>query len=156
MKEIKYQQKYVRELVDVTIDLLRLSGHRKTLIFKAPTGSGKTVMASHEKSGDWYMFHKIKKPHPRPLSQERGVGRLKIYVFSPGRYPFTDNFREVEDKVELVALPAAIYDAYQKVLPKRKEKLFEEEKEQVETKIPADLFFAERSDLEVEREGQGV
>lgn len=74
-----------------------------------------------------------------------GKMRLKIYVFSPGRYPFTDNFREVEDKVELVALPAAIYDAYQKVLPKRKEKLFEEESESVETKIPADLF-----------EGQGV
>ena len=33
--------------------------------------------------------------------------------------------------MELVALLAAIYDAYQKVLPKRKEKLFEEEKEQV-------------------------
>ncbi len=46
MKEIKYQQKYVRELVDKTIDLLRLTDHRKTLIFKAPTGSGKTVMAS--------------------------------------------------------------------------------------------------------------
>lgn len=46
MKEIKYQQKYVRQLVDMTIDLLRLTGHRKTLIFKAPTGSGKTVMAS--------------------------------------------------------------------------------------------------------------
>ena len=46
MKEIKYQQKCVRKLVDETIDLLRLSGHRKTLIFKAPTGSGKTVMAS--------------------------------------------------------------------------------------------------------------
>ena len=77
---------------------------------------------------------------PDPSPKERGVGRLKIYVFSPGRYPFTDNFREVEDKVELVALPAAIYDAYQKVLPKRREKLFEEEKEQVETEIPADLF----------------
>ena len=46
MKEIKYQQKYVRQLVDMTIDLLRLTGHRKTLVFKAPTGSGKTVMAS--------------------------------------------------------------------------------------------------------------
>ena len=46
MKEIIYQQKYVRKLVDETIDLLRLTGHRKTLIFKAPTGSGKTVMAS--------------------------------------------------------------------------------------------------------------
>ena len=68
-----------------------------------------------------------------------GKMRLKIYVFSPGRYPFTDNFREVKDKVELVALPAAIYDAYQKVLPKRKEKLFEEEKAQ-ETIIQSDLF----------------
>ena len=73
-----------------------------------------------------------------------GKMRLKIYVFSPGRYAFTDNFSEVEDKVELVALPAAIYDAYQKVLPKRREKLFDEERKQ-ETKIPADLF-----------EGQGV
>lgn len=87
-----------------------------------------------------------------PLTPSEGRGRLKIYVFSPGRYPFTDNFREVEDKVELVALPAAIYDAYQKVLPKRKEKLFETS-EQQETKIPTDLFSAERSDLEVKREG---
>ena len=70
--------------------------------------------------------------------------RLKIYVFSPGRYAFTDNFREVEDKVELVALPAAIYDAYQKVLPKRREKLLELETKE-EIKIPTDLF-----------EGQGV
>ena len=68
--------------------------------------------------------------------------RLKIYVFSPGRYAFTDNFREVENKVELVALPAAIYDAYQKVLPKRREKLFETE-EKKETKIPTDLFEGE-------------
>lgn len=65
--------------------------------------------------------------------------RLKIYVFSPGRYAFTDNFSEVEDKVEPVALPAAIYDAYQKVLPKRREKLFDEEKEQ-EMVIQSDLF----------------
>ena len=46
MKELIFQQKAVRKLVDETIDLLRHSGHRKTLIFKAPTGAGKTVMAS--------------------------------------------------------------------------------------------------------------
>ena len=46
MKELKFQQKAVRKLVDEAIDLLRLSGQRKTLIFKAPTGAGKTVMAS--------------------------------------------------------------------------------------------------------------
>ena len=77
-----------------------------------------------------------------------GGKRLKIYVFSPGRYPFTDNFREVEDKVELVALPAAIYDAYQKVLPKRKEKLFEEERTQ-EANVQTDLFAGQEEGGEV-------
>lgn len=65
--------------------------------------------------------------------------RLKVYVFSPGRYAFNDNFCEVEDKVELIALPAAIYDAYQKVLPKRREKLLEDDEKQ-EISIPKDLF----------------
>ena len=46
MKELIFQQKTVRKLVEMTIDLLGLTGQRKTLIFKAPTGSGKTVMAS--------------------------------------------------------------------------------------------------------------
>ena len=46
MKNIQYQQKAVSELVEKTIGLLSLSGNRHTLIFKAPTGSGKTVMAS--------------------------------------------------------------------------------------------------------------
>ena len=55
---------------------------------------------------------------------------LKIYIFSPGRYAFDDNFFEVQDSVQLVALPAAIYDAYQRVLPKRREKLLEEGGEQ--------------------------
>ena len=34
-----------------------------------------------------------------------------------------DNFIEVQDKVQLVALPAAIYDAYQRVLPKQPDRL---------------------------------
>ncbi len=46
MKNIKYQQKAVNRLVEETIDLLGLSGTRHTLVFKSPTGSGKTVMAS--------------------------------------------------------------------------------------------------------------
>lgn len=46
MKELKYQQKAVKELVEKTVDLLRLDGNRHPLIFKAPTGAGKTVMAS--------------------------------------------------------------------------------------------------------------
>ena len=47
-------------------------------------------------------------------------GRIKVYVFSNNRYAYTDNFEPVADKVEVCALPAAIYDAYQKVLKPRK------------------------------------
>ena len=46
MKQIHYQQKAVDELENKTIDLLGLRGNRHTLVFKSPTGSGKTVMAS--------------------------------------------------------------------------------------------------------------
>ena len=46
MKQLNYQIKAIRELVEKTIDLLKLSGNRKQLIFKAPTGAGKTMMAS--------------------------------------------------------------------------------------------------------------
>ena len=52
-----------------------------------------------------------------------GDKKLKIYIFSPDRYAFDDNFIEVQDKVQLVALPAAIYDAYQRVLPKQPDRL---------------------------------
>lgn len=55
-----------------------------------------------------------------------GKATLKIYIFSPGRYAFDDDFYEVQDKVQLVALPAAIYDAYQRVLPKQRERLSDE------------------------------
>lgn len=47
-------------------------------------------------------------------------GRMLVYVFSPSNYPYEDEFVEVLDKVELCALPAAIYNAYRKVLPKKK------------------------------------
>lgn len=46
MKYIKYQQEAVCELVEKTLTLLGYSGNRQTLVFKSPTGSGKTVMAA--------------------------------------------------------------------------------------------------------------
>ena len=64
--------------------------------------------------------------------------RLKIYIFSPERYAFDDEFWEVEDKVQLVALPAAIYDAYKKVLPHRADQPLDPPKEA--KKIPISLF----------------
>ena len=46
IKDVEYQTKAVKELVEKTRKLLDESGSRKKLVFQAPTGSGKTVMAS--------------------------------------------------------------------------------------------------------------
>ena len=53
--------------------------------------------------------------------------KIKVYVFSHGSYAYEDEFAEVLDRVRLCALPQAIYDAYQKVLPKRKPKFLVDE-----------------------------
>ena len=45
MKTLAYQQRAVDELTDKTIRLLNLGGHRRKIVFEAPTGTGKTVMA---------------------------------------------------------------------------------------------------------------
>ena len=47
--------------------------------------------------------------------------KIKIYVFSPSEDPWEDSFEDVSDKVELCALPAAIYNAYHRILPKKKD-----------------------------------
>lgn len=44
-----------------------------------------------------------------------------IYVFSPGNDAWNSEFESVADKVRLTALPAAIYNAYNRVLPKPKD-----------------------------------
>ena len=46
MKQLKYQEKAVRQLVENTVNLLGLNGNRRQVVLKAPTGAGKTVMAS--------------------------------------------------------------------------------------------------------------
>ncbi len=46
IKSLRYQQKAVNELIEKTVKLLNATGSRKKLIFKAPTGAGKTVMVS--------------------------------------------------------------------------------------------------------------
>ncbi|MGM9760505.1 MAG: DNA methyltransferase [Parabacteroides sp.] len=56
---------------------------------------------------------------------------IRIYLFSFNGYPYTDNFMEVLDKVELCALPQAIYNVYQRVLSEEEEALSEEEEEMV-------------------------
>ena len=46
IKEVRYQTEAVAELIAKTRQLLESAGERKRLVFKAPIGSGKTVMAS--------------------------------------------------------------------------------------------------------------
>ena len=48
------------------------------------------------------------------------TNRIKVYVYSNNHYAYTDNFEPVAGKVEVCALPAAIYGTYQKVLKLRK------------------------------------
>ena len=51
---------------------------------------------------------------------------MKVYVFSPSDEPASDLFESVEDKVELTALPAAIYNTYKRILPKKREEVINE------------------------------
>lgn len=62
---------------------------------------------------------------------EPGKEKIKVYVFSPSSYAYDDEFVEVSDKIQLCALPDAIYQAYRKVLPKRRPKFLPEAMEEV-------------------------
>lgn len=45
MKNLEYQQNAIKELTNKTIRLLNLGSERRKIVFEAPTGSGKTIMA---------------------------------------------------------------------------------------------------------------
>ncbi len=57
--------------------------------------------------------------------------KIKVYVFSPSEDPWEASFEPVIDKVELCALPQAIYNTYKRILPKRKNKPIDETNEDV-------------------------
>ena len=48
---------------------------------------------------------------------------IVTYVFSPANDPWEAEFEDVANKVRLTALPAAIYNAYKRVLPKPKDEI---------------------------------
>lgn len=50
-------------------------------------------------------------------------GMMRVYVFSPSEDPWEGEFEDVQDKVQLCALPQAIYNAYRRILPKKKDEL---------------------------------
>jgi len=58
-------------------------------------------------------------PQAVEVIKEMDAPEIKVYVFSMGSDPYTEDFAEVLDKVTLCALPDAIYKAYHNVLPKK-------------------------------------
>lgn len=77
--------------------------------------------------------------------------KLKVYVFSPSEDPWEEDFEFVNDKVELCALPAAIYNTYKRILPKKKDKLVaidQEDSSNQESKIREDMLNFEFEDEE--------
>lgn len=53
------------------------------------------------------------------------TSKIRVYVFSPSEDPWEASFEPVNDKVELCALPQAIYNTYKRILPKRRQKPIE-------------------------------
>lgn len=66
-----------------------------------------------------------------------------VYVFSPGNDAWNSEFESVCDKVRLTALPAAIYNAYKRVLPKPKSILLNPKDTSKEEKVSENLFDVE-------------
>ena len=66
---------------------------------------------------------------------------IKVYVFSPSEDPWEGSFDDVSDKVELCALPQAIYNTYRRILPKKKDAVvMPEEDALASTQEEEDLF----------------
>ena len=63
------------------------------------------------------------------------------YVFSPANDPWRSEFETVADKVTLTALPAAIYNAYKRVLPKPKDVIIAEEEKSEVPESPKESLF---------------
>jgi adenine-specific DNA-methyltransferase len=64
--------------------------------------------------------------------KETREAKFKVYVFSNGQYPYTEEFEDVLKHITLCALPDAIYKAYQNVLPKKNRQIVPELEEDVQ------------------------
>ena len=83
------------------------------------TGNGKHILLILNENAIEYFVKEIK--------DSDSPAKFKVYVFSPGDYAYDDEFTDVADRVELCAVPSSVYNAYEKVLPKRVRDVDEEE-----------------------------
>lgn len=70
-------------------------------------------------------------------TEDDGI-KTMVYVFSPGTDPYTDDFEDIAERVKLCALPSAIYEAYKRVLPKRKPKFLDEALQEMKAQAEAE------------------
>lgn len=52
-------------------------------------------------------------------------GKMPVYVFTTGHYPYTEDFWQVSEKVDLYPYPTCVYGACEKVMPKVEDKLLD-------------------------------
>ena len=79
-------------------------------------------------------------------TEDDGI-KTMVYVFSPGVDPYTDDFEDVADCVKLCALPSAIYEAYKRVLPKRKPKFLDEALQEMKAQAEAEANMQQTLDF---------
>lgn len=72
------------------------------------------------------------------ISKHQPQGKVKVYVFSNGQYAYTEEFESLAEKVELAALPDAIYKALAQVLPKENREDIPELEDEVSENETAD------------------
>lgn len=101
MKELNYQIKAVDELVDKVIRLLNTSGSRKKLVFEAPTGAGKTVMASE-------MLSRIAEELPQKTDSK--VNNVAFIWVAPNKLHEQSYFKMKNFFTESRILQPVIYD----------------------------------------------
>ena len=79
-------------------------------------------------------------------TEDDGI-KTMVYVFSPGADPYTDDFEDVAERVKLCALPSAIYEAYKRVLPKRKPKFLDEALQEMKTQAETEANVQQTLDF---------
>ena len=79
-------------------------------------------------------------------TEDDGI-KTMVYVFSPGADPYTDDFEDIAERVKLCALPSAIYEAYKRVLPKRKPKFLDEALQEMEAQAEAEANVQQTLDF---------
>lgn len=139
----------LRQLVALSTDMLCIKEDLYTEVKEfAGQKSFKNIFRYFERGNKRMMviYHEQAVPEIVKLIDSYELPRgekIKVYVFSPSEDPWSGDFEDVSDKVELCALPMAILNAYKRVLPKRRDKVVYVEPESETPSAPSTSLFPE-------------